>query len=441
MRKIFTLFTVVLFSYQVTLSQCNPAFSFSINAGSVVFTAQNTAPGKIHSWNFGDGYTGNGSTVNHLYTSTGSYLVKHWVWDSLSTCIDSSIQAVQVTVPNDCHASFVVSPDSAISNRRHFTSNSVSGSGTIISYNWYINGISSGTGSTLTLTFNPGTYNVCLTIVTSTGCTSASCQVLIFNSPPSCNVSANFNYTPSSSNAQYINFTPVPLSSSYYYLWLFGDGQTSSQPSPGHLYNAPGTYPVKMVIHDSLAGCADTVYKMITVNPGSSNNCTASFTYSVNNNWLANFSAGSNQPISQAQWFIYDAPDSIILNGVNVSYQFSDTGRYYVCLVVTTTSGCLASTCQEVGIPGFSGRYAEYIPAYPNPVTGGHLTLGVETPRRDKIKIRVIDVSGNTVYHAEQESLPGMNAVKVQVDQLKRGQYFIEICIRYKIKRSIFQKL
>lgn len=441
MKRISTLSIIYLLSTQLVSAQCDPAFSTSINAGTAVFTGQNTDPGKFHSWAFGDGQYGYGNPLTHTYTASGTYNVKHWVIDTLGACSDSLVQSIQVTVINDCHSSFVINPDSLSGSTRHFVSNSTSGTGTIISYLWTINGNYAGGGSTHSQSFSPGTYNVCLTIVTTNGCSSTSCQSVIINTPPPCNLSADFTYTPSSANPQSISFSPVPASTLYTYLWLFGDGQFTSQVSPVHLYNYPGTYQVKMVLQDSLSGCRDTVNKTITVSPGPAYNCTASFTYSVSNNWLASFTAASNQTISQAQWYIYDAPDSVILNGVNTTYQFSDTGRYNVCLVITTVNGCVASSCQEVVVYGGSGRYTEYIPAYPNPVSNGELSLDVETPQRDKIKIRIMDIAGNTVYHTEKESLPGINKVKIPVDQLGRGQYFIEVCIRYKIKRSIFQKL
>ncbi|MEM9024777.1 MAG: PKD domain-containing protein [Bacteroidota bacterium] len=40
------------------------------------------------------------------------------------------------------------------------------------------------------------------------------------------------------------------------YLWNFGDGQTSTQPNPVHVYTAPGNYQVTLVAWQN--ACADT---------------------------------------------------------------------------------------------------------------------------------------------------------------------------------------
>lgn len=46
--------------------------------------------------------------------------------------------------------------------------------------------------------------------------------------------------------------------------WDFGDGNTSTANDPVHLYNAPGTYNVKLVVADN-SGCADSTVTPITV--------------------------------------------------------------------------------------------------------------------------------------------------------------------------------
>ncbi len=50
------------------------------------------------------------------------------------------------------------------------------------------------------------------------------------------------------------------------FAWTFGDGGTSNAVNPKHLYGAPGTYTVKLVITDNF-GCTDSVTKSVTVVP------------------------------------------------------------------------------------------------------------------------------------------------------------------------------
>lgn len=45
------------------------------------------------------------------------------------------------------------------------------------------------------------------------------------------------------------------------FLWLFGDGTSSTLQNPTHTYTAIGTYPVSLVVTNSF-GCIDTTTKL-----------------------------------------------------------------------------------------------------------------------------------------------------------------------------------
>jgi PKD repeat protein len=109
-----------------------------------------------------------------------------------------------------------------------------------------------------------GLFNVCLTISTSTGCTSTFCDSIIVGSNSS-NCENWMTYTNSG-----LTFTFEGHTHSIYpttYAWDMGDG------SPGltghvvtHTYATPGTYSVTLTSVDS-TGCAWTRTQTISVNP------------------------------------------------------------------------------------------------------------------------------------------------------------------------------
>ena len=52
------------------------------------------------------------------------------------------------------------------------------------------------------------------------------------------------------------------------WLWDFGDGQTSTEKDPTHVYTTPGTYSVSLTVSDGLTSDTETKLNFITVLPG-----------------------------------------------------------------------------------------------------------------------------------------------------------------------------
>lgn len=444
MRK-WTLLLSVLFllSRQYAEAQCNPAFNHSISGSGANFTAVVTAPQFYHFWTFGDGYTGSGSTTTHIYNLPGTYQVKHTIYDSLGICRDSTIQSVTLNFTPVCQASFYSFYDSVTySYGIYCYSNSNPSEAQIRTFTWRVNNVVVG-GNSSQLYFQPsqGTNTVCLTIESIAGCTSTYCQTFLV--PLSCNLNPAFSYTANPANRKQISFTPSTNGSTLRYLWYFGDGYSSVDRQPVHTYNRAGNYLVRLSVWDTASYCVDTVRQEITIQSGPEDSCTASFTYTLNNYGLAQFTAQSNQPISSQFWSIYRyaGGDSAFINTSDPSYQFIDTGAYLVCLTLTTNNGCTRSYCEYIYVGNVQGRFAERIPAFPNPVTNGPVRFSLYIGRQEEIKVTVTDLYGNQVMQAKQTGYRGSNVISIPTDKFGKGQYFVEICVGYRLNRSIFQKL
>jgi len=86
----------------------------------------------------------------------------------------------------------------------------------------------------------------------------------------SSSISADFSYTPSSPKAgQTVIFSAESQNNIVSWYWEFGDGATSNQQNPTHVYTTPGTYTVKLTVTDS-NGATASVTKSITVSNNSS---------------------------------------------------------------------------------------------------------------------------------------------------------------------------
>jgi PKD repeat protein len=299
---LFLLFGLILANNKL-FSQCNPAFLATVNQHTADFSASANLPNLYHSWYFGDGTTGSGNNTLHDYDKPGQYTVKHIVTDSANSCVDSSMQVVNLSFQVTCNADFIFSRDTSWFNPSgyHFVSTSGYSESGIERYEWKINNHIIGSYNSYSYTFTPGVYNVCLTIFTNAGCTSSVCKPITVIGSENCNLQAAFTYSAFVNNPKQINFIPSQLRSNTKYLWNFGDSYTNSIQSyaanVAHTYQQAGTYSVYLAVLDTLTNCYDTVRQNISVQGLSADSCTVLFNYTSNNYGQVSFTALSNQTI------------------------------------------------------------------------------------------------------------------------------------------------
>lgn len=74
-----------------------------------------------------------------------------------------------------------------------------------------------------------------------------------------CSVTGGFTFTVNGDTVEFTNTTTGASS----YIWNFGDGNTSNDFSPTHVYDTSGTFNVSLIVQDGI--CKDTVYATITI--------------------------------------------------------------------------------------------------------------------------------------------------------------------------------
>lgn len=118
--------------------------------------------------------------------------------------------------------------------------------------------------------------------------------------------------------------------------WNFGDGNTSSQPSPSHLYQNTGQYTVSLIVHDTL-GCSAS-YSLST--PIQVNALPAAiFSISDTTACAPASISFTNQSQGAADW-LWSFGDGNISSQPSPSHTYSSPGAYNISLVVSTQEGC-----------------------------------------------------------------------------------------------------
>ncbi|MCX6246079.1 MAG: PKD domain-containing protein [Bacteroidetes bacterium] len=290
-------------------------------------------------WNFGDPGSGTSNTSTqqnpqHIFNSPSSFNVT-LITTNIHGCKDTIMKQIDI---NSSPTANFVSDSVCKGSPTHFTDQSVGNSGTITSWLWnFGDGTPNSTVQNPTHTYaNFGSYNVMLTVTNSSGCQSDTILAAVVNAMPD----AFFTFTGgcAGSMTQFTDSSTLSIGLITGWLWDFGDGDTSHQQNPSHIYSTAGTYVVILTV-TSGNGCSDsyTLPVVIFTKP------TAAFSYYSNycpagQVTFADHSTGNGAGISGWNWDFGDGFTSVLANPVHV-YTYKDS-TYHVTLIVTNTNGC-----------------------------------------------------------------------------------------------------
>ena len=239
-------------------SQCLSGNSFDFNSFSTISSGAITN----QFWDFGDGKTATGASVNHSYFSPGNYQVKLIVTSDLG-CIDSLSKTI--TVFPQPNATFTIpSNQCLIGNNFSLNSNATIGfGGSINSQVWNFGDGNSQTGTNVSHTFSTaGKYPVSLQVTSDNGCIDLITDTITVLPSPS--ISATNASSICLGNTLNFNAVAIGGVQPYQYAWVGPNGfsNNSINPTiPNISSNASGNYLVSVT---------------------DSNGCTGSYTTNVN---------------------------------------------------------------------------------------------------------------------------------------------------------------
>ena len=206
-------------------------------------------------WTFGDGTSSYAQDpISHTYLQSGTYTIT--LYSGSGPCTDtSSITFKYDTAANILKADFTVSDTFlCVPQTLKMTNTSINGQ----HFYWYVNSVLKSTSKDYSFNLtSTGATKIKLIIVDSSKCISIdSFERTVFAAQGS---SADFaisgdvcSLTLSFKNQTGVNGIP--------YKWNFGDGDSSNETSPSHIYTKPGNYKISLISNPGSA-CADTVAK------------------------------------------------------------------------------------------------------------------------------------------------------------------------------------
>ena len=314
-------------------------------------------------WDFGDGTTGAGQTVSHLFKSPASFNVRLTVVSDRGLS-GGTTRAIPVDPGVPPKADFVFSPTNpAIGQSVSFNgaASTASAGHTIASYSWDFGDGGRGSGLTASHAYgSAGAFNVVLTVSDEAGQTAVASKSVPVATPAEVPPpTADFVFSPTapaSGQTVFFNGTQSKAAvghSIVSYSWNFGDGGTGSGTTESHTFNTAATYTVVLVVTDDL-GHTGTASKTVPVGNG---NPTASFTFVVANALThtmtfdgSGSSAVGSASITNWAWLFGDGQSSS--GGAStVSHPYGGPGTYSVRLTVTDSLGRTGTFATSVTVP------------------------------------------------------------------------------------------
>ena len=344
-------------------------------------------------WNFGDGSpVSHVQNPNHLYSAAGVYTVclkvkKNSSITGMPVCINETCRPITMLAafPN-CNliSNFTYYRDSLVTipNIYHFTNTSTP-LAISDSIRWTF-----GDGTTSNQV-NPnhtysyaGSYNVCLRIIKRnpngvlTNCVSEKCYLVVVAPPViPCNMQANFSNNTDSLQSNLIHFTNTTIgyATGDSVTWTFGDGTSSNQINPNHVYTTAGNYIVCIRVKKptTIVGatpCVREFCKTIVV-------ClpctlvTNFYSYRDSLPTVANYTyhfVNMSAPLTATDSIRWAFGDGTTSNQVNPTHAYANAGTYNVCLCIIkrnpngVLTNCVSEKCYTINVLQLCNINANY---------------------------------------------------------------------------------
>ncbi len=302
---------------------------FSYNFTTSVSTVDSVVS---YQWDFGDGSTSTIPNPSHTFITSGIYTIQVIV-TTASGCTDTAKVVAGIIVNNKPHPNFSANPlDVCAFFPIDFTDLSTGGPDQWL---WNFGDGGSSTQKNPSYAYqDTGYFDVTLT-VWNNGCADSIKFVnYVHIKPPIANFAIGMNCAFPKERV----FTDHSIGADTW-TWDFGDGTSSTIPSPTHVYPSAGIYAVKLTVTNLTTGCQhfkDGIVRVITEKA----NFVASDTIICKGIPVAFQTVNINAPnISTYNWNFGDG-NSAVTSTQTISHIYNAAGVYTVRLIITDLIGC-----------------------------------------------------------------------------------------------------
>ena len=355
----------------------------------------------VYQWDFGVPGVGNdistATNPTYLYPDTGQYTVM-LISNPGYSCSDTSFLEIAVYREIDAE---IEPPDPQC-----ITTNSFDFTAGILFENsatffWEFTGPSNISTSTLQNPQNiswsePGVYPVYLTINDPHCTDSDTIDVTVY---PELNVDFSVNSQNECEPARIVFTNESSFSPGATLIWDFGDGNTSNQTNPVHVYTEPGIYDVRLII-ENIVGCIDTVElfldDLITIRPSPNAGIDANPRVQSILTPEVEFTDLSTEFLDT--WL--EPGNGDFVDEPTGKYYYSDTGTYYAKIVAVNEVGCYDTALVKIKIEPI---YAFFIPNAFSPNDDGVNDLF--SPKGEGIKtyeMFIFDRWGDQIFYTDK---------------------------------------
>jgi gliding motility-associated-like protein len=311
------------------------------------------------------------TTVNHTYTTEGSFTATLVATDQFGCISAPASTTISITKPT---ALFTI--DSVVCNLENVSTVNATTGLAPLSYQWFVDGSQVGTGTDYAHAYSESlnsstdhfSHGYVLIATDGNGCKDTLSTTLTVSTPVAI---PNYSFSGASTNANGDYLCPPVFASltdqslSYgnisNYSWIFGDGKTSVLENPNNTYVFPGTYSLSLSITDEFGCTSDTTYiDYLTIFGPVAN---PSWSQTGGCGQTVTFDIGTTSFLETIKWSTGDG--TIVNDSTSFTYSYHDVSTFNPTLTVTDSNNCqVIYPMNPITIPdiGLNAFYVVYPP-------------------------------------------------------------------------------